>query len=211
MNIPGGTASLFISCADPAQKQFAGIRRLMPLLAAAPAACFLDWPGEVLDLTRRKSLRWVLISGHGSDEEACITGKVSLEPADLRLPAKSLLYLLGCYQGREDLRRTWALSAGLSRQNVHGNEGETESALSTCLLLHLLEDGLDSLERWFAVWVRCNAALAPHFPAIRKLYEENASDALVTWQALRSLPAVQPYLDFVNIAQKYPEYLTGLA
>ena len=203
---------LLLACADPEEKQFAGLRRLMARLARESRGLLhLQWQGGALDLRRRR-LGPVLISGHGAPDQAAFRGPAgSLTPEKLLLPKGAGLYLLGCYQGRPDLRRAWAAGTGLAEEQVHGPEGETESAFSTCLLLHLLEEGLPALEGWFAAWQRCNTELSMLFPTLRAVYAECAGNPLCVWEKVRELPALQAHRAFLSAALRHPEYLAGLA
>ena len=206
---------LLVSCSAGGEKQFSGIRLLMKRLAEAGCE-HAEWLGFPLEMSRRRELTRVLVSGHGAETEPAFRGpgpdgEPRLRPALLRLPAKATLFLLGCYQGRPDFRRAWAGGCEVGEERVRGCEGETESALSTCLLLHLLEEGPGSLERWFAVWVRCNVSLAPYFPQLRAAYTASGGDPLETWELIREMPALQPFTDFLGAAERHPEYLTGLA
>jgi hypothetical protein len=203
--------SLLLACADPEEKQFAGLRLLMVHLAAAlPGLRCRDWRG------RRLRLRWsllgpVLVSGHGAADRAAFRApRGELTPRGLHLPPRARLYLLGCYQGRPELRGAWAAGTGLAEDRVRGHDGETESAFSTCLLLHLLEEGWPAFDGWFSAWQRCNAELAPHFPVLRAAYSESAGDPLRAWEKVRGLPALGPHLDFIGAGLRHPEYLTGL-
>lgn len=204
---------LLLACTDPEAKQFAGLRRLMVRLASGSRGLVhWDWRGQALDFRRRRSLALVLISGHGAQDRAAFRGpRGSLIPEKLRLPRRARLYLLGCYQGRADLRKAWAAGTGLAEARVRGPEGETESAFSTCLLLHLLEDGMSTVEDWFTAWQRCNADLEEHFPLLRAAYADCTGDPLRAWERVRGLPALAPHRDFLSAALRHPEYLTGLA
>jgi hypothetical protein len=206
---------LLLSCSAPEEKQFAGVRSLMARLAAETrGALYAEWRGQTLDFRRRRRLALALASGHGSRDEAAFLGPPGercLTPGQLRLPAQAKLYLLGCYQGKPDLRRAWAAGTGIAVERVQGHDGETESALSTCLLLHLLEDGLEAVDGWFAAWRRCNADLEKHFPLLRAAYAECAGDPLLVWAKVRELPALRPHQEFVGAALRHPEYLAGLA
>jgi hypothetical protein len=221
--VPYATHTLFVHCAPRQQRQFAGILRVLERLAARRGAHALDWglepagglplAPEPLDLRRRRSLQRLLISGHGSEERAAFSspGAVELTPSHLRLPARCSLYLLGCYQGGEPFRRAWAQGAGVVPGQVHGSEGETESALTTCLLLHLMEDGVESLPRWFPEWQRCNQAFRPRFALIRANYAGLAGDPVRTLRSLVELPAAQSAAGFLAVIERHPEFLTGLA
>ncbi len=205
--------ALLLGCADPREKQFAGLRRLMSRLEAElPGLASREWRGRAVRCRWRRRLATVLISGHGSRDRAAFRSPSGyLTPGSLSLPPGAALYLLGCYQGRPELRKAWAEGAGLAEERVHGCEGETESALSTCLLLHLLEDGLGSLESWFEAWRSCNADVEEHFPLLRAAYAECAGDPLRAWEKVRGLPAVEAHRDFFASGLRHPEYLTNLA
>jgi hypothetical protein len=214
--IPSGTASLLLCCAPDGEAQFSGIRRLLAALGASKRACFQEWTGNRLDLHRRQSLRRVLICGHGSEEEAAFASpepasRPRLTPTQVRVPAGCRLYLMGCHQGGEAARRAWAAGTGTGLESVLGSEGETESALSTCLLLHLLEDGPESLDRWFPLWIASNTALRPLFPSIRALYREHGGDPLAVLLALRENGLVQEQWKFLEAVERYPQFLSGLA
>jgi len=203
---------LLLACADPAERQFAGLRLLMVRLAAElPGLSCRDWRGRRMNL-RWRSLGPVLVSGHGAADRAAFRGPMGLlTPGGLRLPRRARLYLLGCHQGRPELRSAWAAGTGLAEERVRGHDGETESALSTCLLLHLLEEGWPAFDGWFTAWQRCNAELAPHFPVLRAAYSQNGGDPLRAWESVRGLPALRAHRDFLGAGLRHPEYLTGLA
>jgi len=212
--IPAATVSLLLGCAPAGEAQFSGIRRLLEALGHQKGACFREWEGERLALDRRRNLRQVLVCGHGSEQEAGFgspepASRPRLTPASLRLPGGCRLFLIGCHQGRESLRRAWAEGTGAAA--VLGSEGETESALSTCLLLHLLEDGLAAVDRWFPHWIRCNDALRPLFPRVRSLYGEHAGDPLQVLSILRADSAVQEQWPFLEVIERHPQYLQGLS
>jgi hypothetical protein len=214
--IPSGTSSLLLCCAPDGEAQFSGIRGLLAELGNARQASFQEWAGSRLDLHRRRSLRRVLICGHGSEEEAAFgspepAARPRLTPGQMRVPAGCRLYLMGCYQGREGARRAWAAGTGAAMDSVLGSEGETESALSTCLLLHLLEDGAESLDRWFPMWIACNTKLRPLFPSIRTLYREHAGDPLKVLLALRGNDLVREQWRFLEAVERYPQFLSGLS
>ena len=207
------TTGLLLACSAPEEKQFAGLRRLMLRLAAeSRGLVHWDWRGQPLDFRRRRSLALVLVSGHGSREQAAFRGpRGALTPEMLRLPRRARLYLLGCHQGRSELRKAWAAGTGLAERRVRGHDGETESAFSTCLLLHLLEAGLSGMDHWFSAWQRCNAGLEGHFALLRVAYADSGGDALRAWEKVRGLPALAPHRDFLSAALRHPEYLAGLA
>jgi hypothetical protein len=214
VSIPFGTRNLFIRCSD--DKQFGGILRLLRELNRSPASYSLQWTGIPADLSRRRVLQRVLISGHGSPGQAGfeLESPQALRPGDLRLPADGKLYLMGCYQGADAQRRGWIEGTGVHASNAWGCAGETESALSTCLLLHLLEDGAESIDRWFPVWILCNDAARPHFPVIREVYARTGADplaALVELEAAGNLDALfRDFEEFLAVIHRSPDYLADL-
>jgi hypothetical protein len=213
MKVPYGTHNLFITCIAPEEKQFRGISRLLRRLSAARDTCSLSWPGGFLELSRRRVLSRVLVSGHGGEELPGfgLTSEAGLRPGSLGLPHYAHLYLMGCFQGREDWLLRWARESGIPRERVFGSDGETESALSTCLLLHLLEEGVAALDRWFPVWSSCNAALRPYFPRIRQAYARLGGDPRATLAELAEIEAVAAHAEFLAVIERHPQYLTGLA
>jgi len=212
MSVPFGTRNLFIRCSD--DKQFRGILRLLQELKRSPGSHALEWMGAATDLSRRRVLRRVLISGHGSPNQAGfeLDSAQALWPEDLRLPEQSSLYLMGCYQGRQ--RLGWAMGTGVDTKRVRGCTGETESALSTCLFLHLIEDGVESIDRWFPVWIRCNDAARPFFPLIRQVYTRTGADpiaALAELKAAGNLDSLfREFQEFLAVITRRPAYLTDL-
>ena len=214
MSVPFGTRNLFIRCSD--DRQFRGILRLLRELKRSAGSCSLEWMGAAADLSRRRVLRRVLISGHGSPNQAGfeLDSARALKPGDLRLPEQSSLYLMGCYQGRQRQRIGWAAGTGVEAKRVLGCTGETESALSTCLLLHLREDGVESIDRWFPVWIRCNDAARPFFPMIRAVYTRTGADpiaALAELKAAGNLDALfREFEAFLGVITRSPAYLTDL-
>ncbi len=213
MKVPYGTHSLFVTCNDREEKQFRGISRLLRRLSAARDTCTLSWPGGSLELGARRVLSRVLVSGHGSEDLPGfgLASGAGLRPGSLSLPRYAHLYLMGCFQGREDWLLSWARGSGVPRERVFGSDGETESALSTCLLLHLLEEGVAAVDRWFPVWSSCNSALRPYFPRIRQVYARLGADPRATLAELAGIEAVSAYAEFLAVIERYPQYLTGLA
>ena len=209
MKIPYGTRYLLITCSDPADRQFRGIAEACSLLAKTNGVYHSPWDGEALVLSRRRTLRWVVVSGHGAERTACISDGHGrrLYPRDLELPHGVGLYLLACHQGREEIRHRWVSENG---GEVHGCEGETESALSTLLLLGLLDDGPASVHRWFERWRQANDGLRPHFPEMRRLYRAKGKDWSAALEAIRDTVDLGPFGDILAGAERRPEILSGL-
>jgi hypothetical protein len=214
VSIPFGTRSLFIRCSD--DKQFGGILKLFQEMKRSPASYLFEWQGVPTDLSRRRVLRRVLISGHGNPIQAGfeLDSERGLKPEDLRLPACTGLYLMGCHQGREKQRLAWAAGTGVEAGRVRGCAGETESALSTCLLLHLLEEGAETIDHWFPMWRHCNNAFRPYFPMIREAYARKGADPLAALEQLKgtgTLDALfREFEQFLAVITRKPAYLSDL-
>ncbi len=210
--IAHGTRYLIINCSEPSDAQFRGIQEASDLLGRLPRAQKSTWNGNAIALGGRRGLRWILISGHGAEESARLSdgGKSALAPGDLSLPDDCVLYLLGCYQGRENLRLQWAAATGGDKTRVHGCCGETESALSTLLLLNLLDHGPETMDHWFSKWIDANDYLRSWFPLMRKTYREKRMDFISTLQGIKGRVDLSPVEDFVSVGTMYPELLSNL-
>lgn len=204
----GGVRYLLVSCGGAEGGQFRGVARACGMLARAEGVRHVAWrPGVALP-PAAEGLRWVAVSGHGSEAQARIgDGKGRhLCPRDLRLGAGIDLYLLACHQGKRHLLEEWAGTGA----TVHACDGETESALSTLFLLALVEDGPESAARWFARWLDANDRLRPHFPRLRRLYREQGedfSDTLATIGAVVDLDAMR---DILAVARRHASILNDL-
>jgi hypothetical protein len=209
VKIPYGTRYLLLTCADLEDRQFRGIAEACSMLAKTDGVHHLPWNGEPLALSRRRTLRWVVVSGHGAERTAWISDghRRRLHPQDLELPPGVDLYLLACYQGRRDIRERWADETG---GDVHGCDGETESALSTLLLIGLLEDDPRSIHRWFGRWRQANDRLRPHFPEMRRIYRAKGKDWPTALQAIRDIVDLGPFADILAVATRRTEILSGL-
>jgi hypothetical protein len=121
---------------------------------------------------------------------------------------------MGCYQGAQRQRLAWSSGAGVAVDRIMGSAGETESALSTCLLLHLLEEGPGAIDSWFSVWMSCNDSFRPHFDTIRSTYARMNADPLAALLRLRAegqLSALfRDYEEFLSVIPRQPGYLTDL-
>jgi hypothetical protein len=209
---PRGLRNLFVSCHDPEERQFEGLGRLLRRVARVPGSHLCSWSGEGVDLSRRRVLARVLVSGHGGEGQPRFSrpGAAPLEPSALRLPPSCRLYLLGCGQGKPELLAAWAAGCGIPTTQVAGCPGETDTSVSTCLALHLLEEGPEALERWFPVWVRCNEELRRHFPAIRRAYAEHDADPVLTLRTLSRRLDLSAFTEYLSVIDRHPEYLQGL-
>ena len=212
MRIAYATRYLLISCHNSKEPQFRGIREVAGRLKRSKGFSHFAWTGEKQDLKRRRVLKWVLISGHGSANFARLGNNQTLfiNHRDIKLPPGAALYLLGCYQGRSRLKRKWAESCGIPEIRVHGCTAETESALSTCLLLQLLKNGPQPMEYWYREWLKANEHLRPHFPLLRRLYRLSAGDPLLTFNKLKDLIDLAPVMGFLKIALEYPQAVSEL-
>ena len=210
--IAHGTHYLIVNCSEPSDPQFRGVQEASDLLGRLPRALKLTWKGNTIALRRRRGLRWILISGHGAEESARLSdgGNNALAPGDLSLPDDCVLYLLGCYQGREILRAQWAAATGGDNTRVHGCRGETESALSTLLLLNLLDHGPETMDQWFSKWIDANNYLRSWFPMMRKTYREKRMDFMSALQSIKARVDLGPVEEFVSVGTRYPELLSNL-
>ena len=212
IKIPYGIIGLLISCFDHHLKQFQGILKIAQILKAQQDLFFLGWDGNRLNLVRRRKLTRVLISGHGTESLPRFDGNSDkpFTPKELQLPVSAKLYLMGCFQGKDTFRKDWAKGTGISQNMVWGSDGETESALSTCLLLHLMEEGLDSIDCWFPEWIESNAYLRPYFPIARSLYRKHNQNPIHTLEELARIVDLTPVKEFLSVCWKYPQYLSDL-
>ena len=206
--IPYGTRDLIITCVDPNEQQFQGILKLAGKIDQQHNVHAQQWDGRSLNLVRRRSLKRVLVSGHGADDHPALSGPPILRPQVLLLPSRTRLYLLACYQGR--YRPQWARGTGVPVAQILASKGETESALSTCLLLHLMQEGMASVDRWFPGWLHVNNYLQPHFPEFRRLYRHFHEQPLPTLEALSGAVDLSTVGTFLDIIKRYPQYLTDL-
>jgi hypothetical protein len=171
-----------------------------------------DWDGGPLCLRRRARLSTLILCGHGCEDEARLgdgRGRV-LRPADVRLPGRARLLLLGCYQGREDLRGAWARGTGLELDRVSGAEGETETLLSTLFVLHLAREGQDRARGLFEEWAIANRIVRPFFEQSRALYRSTGGDPLAVLSFLEGVTDLGPSRRFLALAGASLEYLAGL-
>jgi hypothetical protein len=212
LKVAYSTRYLLISCHNPEELQFKGIREAADRLLLTKGFSHFTWTGEQQDLRRRRVLTWVLISGHGSADFARLGDNQALfiNRQDIRLPPGTALYLLGCYQGRSRLKKEWAEGCTIPESRVHGCPAETESGLSTCLLLQLLRHGPQTIGYWYGEWLKANRQLRPHFPLLRRLYSLSAGDPLLTFSKLKGLIDLDPVMGFIKIALEYPQILSDL-
>jgi hypothetical protein len=220
MTVPYGTRLLLITTAAPQDRQFAGILKACRELGKKKACCHLVHRGRRLELSRRRVLSWVVVSGHGAKSAARIGPAKDvfrpgssewLTPSDLSLPPNCRLLLLSCFQGRERQRASWSAKTGVPFERVLGCEDDTESALSTLFLLHVLADGTDRLLYWFDRWIEINNRYRPHFALARRIYQQNHGRFLDTLTALRDTVETSCFDDFLKPASRYEGYLDALA
>jgi hypothetical protein len=188
------------------------MRKAMRTLGGAEGIEPRDWNGGLLSLTRRARLSTLILCGHGCEEEARLgdgRGRV-LRPADVSLPGRARLLLLGCYQGREDLRGAWARGTGLELDRVSGAEGETETLLSTLFVLHLAREGSSRAMELFEEWALANRIVRPFFEQARALYRSTGGDPLAVLSFLEGVTDLGPSRRFLALAGSTVEYLAGL-
>ena len=214
--IPYGTRYLIVTCSHPDDRQFRGIFRVCRLLHKQKGTHHLPWQGGDLSLAGRKTLKWVAISGHGAEHTARLSDGTGDEnsntlcPGDLAIPCRTHLFLLGCYQGKDAVRKQWSRGTGINPNRLHACGGETESALSTLLLLNVLEHGEDSLYYWFRRGLEANRRFRSHFLSMKALYKKNRGDFMATIDRLSEQLDLVPFNDFLEAGKKYPRYLSGL-
>jgi len=203
---------LILSCFDPEDRQFRGISDICGRLDADADGRYLIWTPEsqAVDASGSPALEWALISGHGAEDAARMGGGAAFTPSDLRLPAPADLYLLGCYQGRPELKALWAQGAGIPAAQVHGSPEDTETALSTLFLLNLAMAGWRDIAHWFRRWIDANAWFRPHFAEINASYDRNGGDFMATLNELGGAIDLEPFADFIAPGRSHAEYLTGL-
>ena len=210
--IPYGTRYLIITCANSKDKQFRGIYDVSKLLNKRKGIYHHKWEGNSLFLSRRRVLKWVVISGHGAKNYARLSDghKNRLYPKNLSLARDIDLFLLGCYQGKEKIKKKWAQETGLFFNNVHGSKDDTESALSTLFLLNVFEHGPDKAGLWFNRWIKANNYFSIWLTEIRRLYKANNLDFLVTLDKISHKVNLKPFDDFLLVGKKYPLHISQL-
>ena len=212
INIPYGTRHMAITCPRKTDSQFRGIHDALELLERQRRLHHYQWRGTPTDLSRRRVLQWVVVSGHGTANMARLSGghQNTIDPGDLILPRNTNLFPLGCHQGRAELREQWANGSGLDLDRVFGCQGETDSALSTMFLLNLLESGMQSAMFWFERWDAANSHFRQRFPEIRDVYQESGSDYLTAFSRISKDLDLTPFDDFLSVGSKYPACLSHL-
>ena len=120
-HIPLDTKYLLITLESKKDRRFAGINRLCRLLDKQPGFHHHRWENKPLSLRGRPALKWALVNGHGPRDAARISsGKLALNAGRLILPRRAHLYLLGCYQGKEAIIKTWAKKTRVPLRRVRG-------------------------------------------------------------------------------------------
>ena len=210
--IPYGTRYLIVTCFDRSDSQFKGLYDASRLLGRHPSVCHHHWEGQKLDLPRRRTLQWVLLSGHGAETMARIGDNRSrrLCPGDVRLPSDCSLYLLGCHQGCREIRAEWAAATGVPAERVLGCCGETDSALSTLLLLHAVRDGIETIPRRFPTWMEANDYFRCWFPEARRVYQACNMEYAAALEVFSRTVDVRPFEDFLSVGEEYLSHLSGL-
>jgi hypothetical protein len=207
-----GARCILVSCFNTADPQVAGMRKALGRLSGARPMEVRDWDGAPLSLAHRTRLSTLILCGHGSDDEARLgdgRGRF-LRPADVRVPGRARLLLLGCYQGREDLRGAWAKGTGLEQDRVRGAEGETETLLSTLFVLHLARVGQSRVGELFDEWALANRIVRPYFEPARALYRSTGGDPLAVLSFLEGVVDLGQSRRFLALARSTVEYLAGL-
>jgi hypothetical protein len=207
--VPRATRYLLVTCADHADGQFRGVRQACGLLARERGVLHVAWPAARLELGAEPALIWAAVSGHGAPTSARIGdgSGIGLGPQDLFPMPGGDLYLLACHQGVEPIRAAWREATGAV---VHACPGETESALSALFLLALVEHGPGSASHWFDRWLEANERLRPHFPEMRRLYEEQDRDFTAAVRSIAAVVDLGPFRDILAVAARHEEALSHL-
>jgi len=203
---------LVVACFRPSDPQFRGMGRMVAE-TGWPAGCrAVPWNGRPLRLAGRKTLRSLLLLGHGATDAARIGdgGERFLSPDRLSLPREAGLYLIGCSQGRGGIASQWARGAGLAQERVFGCGGETESLLSTLLVAAVRFRGPDGLEAAFRDWRLLNDIARPWFPEARALYAAcgGKPGPVLSFYARRI--DLAPFRAFLAPTGERPEYFSDL-
>jgi len=201
---------LLVSCYGDSEPQFRGIltaatellRRGRIMHARAPLPCNPTNPEQ--------KASEVILCGHGSPDSPQVGTARIVTPAELRPFAPLRVYLLCCHQGRRDIRSSWASGSGLPVERVMGHAEETESALSTMFVTHLLYDKPPRLDELFEQWRRANSYLAPWFSFIRSTYQDTKGDALATMLRVEQTVDLSPVRPYVEVVRSFPRYFDGL-
>ncbi len=206
------TRILLVSCFDLHEPPYGGMRVALGELETKPGFAWAAWDGAPLGFRDRDNLRHVVLSGHGSETHARLGDGVSrfLYPNDVGLPPEANLYLLGCFQGREDFAPIWERETGLPARQIMGAEGETETLLSTIFLLHLAEEGFAAIGELFDAWILANRIIRPRFTEARALYAETGGDPLAVLDFLSKCLDLSPVLPFLELARTRTDALSGL-
>jgi hypothetical protein len=206
------TGAFLVCCFDLHEPPYGGMRIALGELERAPAFAWRAWDGAPLHLGGLENLSHVVLSGHGSETHARLGDGVSrfLYPRDVGVPRDANLYLLGCFQGREDFAPLWSRDTGVPPERIFGAEGETETLLSTMFLLHLAEEGFADIKGLFEDWVLANRIIRPKFNEARALYAETGGDPLKVLDFLSGAVDLTPVLPFLEIARKRADVLSGL-
>jgi hypothetical protein len=208
MTLPSGKRYMILSAISARDRQYRGILDICRELSGRGFWFHHPWEGQTLDLSQRRDIEWVLISGHGSPHRAAF-GSQPLLPSHLRLPQRAYLLLLGCHQGRQDLRIAWSRGTGAALPRVLGCAGETESAFSTLFFLHVLAGGQPLY--WFRRWREANDRFRPYFPEARGLYKANGGRYGVTLDHFRKRGQLKGLEDFFLYPGLELIHLDGLA
>jgi hypothetical protein len=211
-SLPYGIHTLFITCSDPGDPQFRGVFELGDLLEKKHICHHFHWNNQNQDLSHRRVLEWVIISGHGPVKHAYMSDGHSkrLYPSDNALPEESHLFLMGCNQGQPSNIKKWAAQTGVEEEHIYGSEGESETVLSSLFLLHLLECSFQEISHWVVRWQAANIYFRPWFSTMRKIYKSKGKDFIGTLTEVEKYVDVSPFMDFIGVGLKYASFLSQL-
>lgn len=217
--IPEDTKLLFITCYSERDKQFNGISDILLELSSAPEFYRIKWQEyrqKVLDLSSCSNIENIVISGHGASERAAVTDNYGnyFTTGSVIMPPNAELFLLCCFQGKKEILKEWTDKLNIPNSRIQGCPSETETALSTLFFMHLLKYGVAVLASAFDIWCRMNQYLKPYFNSLRSLYRstnDNPLKTLKTFTENVDLSGFDDFIEFIDIARKYPEFLKDLS
>ena len=211
-DIEYGTRYLIVTCYSKTDGQVRGLYEVIRLLEKRRVVQHHSWNGEKLSLVKRRVLKWVIMCGHGAEDDAGLSDgeRNRLRPKDVSFPVDIDVYLLGCYQGKKKIKRKWVEDTGMDVNRIHGCKGETESALSILFLLNILQDGPDKAGWWFKRWNDANDYFRVWFPVMRDIYKECERDFLLAIERISEKVDLESFEDLWEIGKKHPWNLSGL-
>lgn len=217
--IPKGTKLLFITCYSEEDKQFSGISDILRKLSSVQGSFRIRWQENsrrAMDLSSLSNIENIIISGHGALKRAAVTDNSGnyFAADSIITPPHAEYYLLCCFQGKKEILKQWADKLNIPMNRIRGCPSETETALSTLFFMHILKYGIEVLPSVFDTWCRMNQYLEPYFNSLRSLYRSTNGNPLKTIKTFTDnvdFSGFDEFIDFIDIAREYPEFLEGLS